>query len=269
VDSQDILNVPDIDFGTFQMFPDQYNYGTTRPVTEVQPPSSNFDSTMNDTVTWIRAQINCAHTWGFLLTTGTHDLKSAFDSIGKPIVLSAFGLVTQDNLLNFVPVNDTSPVVKPPKQKRKSFCTTALVGICLEKTSTHCSFQDRMLGLGHSAQVSIRNRLTPRTQHGYKVCAYFTTKPTKRRLLMTMPLQLVSRVVLVDWLNTRLVAHLTTSSSTMTNTTLVGSYSGLRKTYCPKMELLYRVRMHSEHLVLRPTTAMAFLGTSVTNYPLS
>ncbi len=65
VDSQDILNVPDIDFGTFQMFPDQFNYGTTGPVTEVQPPSSNFDSTMNDTVAWIRAQINCAHTWGF------------------------------------------------------------------------------------------------------------------------------------------------------------------------------------------------------------
>jgi len=201
---------------------------------------------------------------GFLLTTGTYDLRSAFYSIGKPIVLSAFGLVTQDNLLNFVPVNDTSPVVKPPKQKRKSCCTTALVGICLEKTSTHCSFQDRMLGL--SAQVSIRNRLVPHIQHGYKVCAYFTRKATKRRLLMTIPLQLVSRVVLVDWLNTRLVAHLTTSSSTMTNITLVGSYSGLRKTYCPKMEHLYRVRTHLEHLVLRPTMAMAFLGTLLSRH---
>jgi mannan endo-1,4-beta-mannosidase len=62
VDSQDILNAPDIDFGTFQMFPDQFNYGTTGTVADVQAPSSNFDNTLNDTVAWIRAQIGSVHT---------------------------------------------------------------------------------------------------------------------------------------------------------------------------------------------------------------
>ncbi|KAF8503566.1 glycoside hydrolase [Russula emetica] len=100
VDSQDILNAPDIDFGTFQMLPDQFNYGATGTVTDVQAPSSNFDNTLNDTVAWINAQIDTVNT------------------TGKPVVLSAFGLVTQDNLLQFVPVNDTSPAVKSP-QKRK------------------------------------------------------------------------------------------------------------------------------------------------------
>jgi hypothetical protein len=61
------------------------------------------------------------------LTANVSDLRSALYSIGKPVVLSAFGLVTQDNLLQFVPVNDTCPVVKPQQdQKRKSCCTTGL-----------------------------------------------------------------------------------------------------------------------------------------------
>jgi mannan endo-1,4-beta-mannosidase len=130
VDSQDILNAPDIDFGTFQMFPDQFNYGTTGSVTDVQAPSSNFNNTLNDTVAWIHAQIDSVHTWVFpLLTADPSNLRSAFYSTGKPVVLSAFGLVTQDNLLHFVPVNDTSPVVKLQKrkdQKRTLCCTTAL-----------------------------------------------------------------------------------------------------------------------------------------------
>ena len=120
MDSQDILNAPDIDFGTFQLFPDQYNYGTAGTVTGVQAPSSNFNNTLNDTVTWIRAQIDSGHTWVFLLPAAdASNPRSTVYSTGKPVVLSAFGLVTQDNLLNFVPVNDTSPVVKPQKRKRK------------------------------------------------------------------------------------------------------------------------------------------------------
>ena len=65
VDSQDILNAPDIDFGTFQMFPDQFNYGITGMVTNVQAPSSNFDDTLNDTITWIHAQIDTVYAWVF------------------------------------------------------------------------------------------------------------------------------------------------------------------------------------------------------------
>ena len=63
-----------------------------------------------------------------LLTTKTSDPRSALYSIGKPVVLTAFGLVTQDNLQQFVPVNDTCPVVDLPHQskKRRPRCTTAL-----------------------------------------------------------------------------------------------------------------------------------------------
>lgn len=63
-----------------------------------------------------------------LLTTNTSDPRSPMYSIGKPVVLAAFGLVTQDNLLQFVPVNDTCPAVDLPHQseKRKPCCTTSL-----------------------------------------------------------------------------------------------------------------------------------------------
>jgi mannan endo-1,4-beta-mannosidase len=60
VDSQDILNAPDIDFGTFQLLPDQNNYGITG--TEDQSPSADFNSTVNQTITWIRAQAHSVHT---------------------------------------------------------------------------------------------------------------------------------------------------------------------------------------------------------------
>jgi hypothetical protein len=65
VDSEDILNAPDIDFGTFQLFPDQTNYGITG--TEVQPPSSDFDNTLNETISWISAQTDSMHRWVFPL----------------------------------------------------------------------------------------------------------------------------------------------------------------------------------------------------------
>ncbi|KAH9997282.1 glycoside hydrolase superfamily [Russula vinacea] len=101
VDSEDILNAPDIDFGTFQLFPDQINYGITG--TEVQAPSSDFNNTLNQTNTWIRAQADSSQTFG------------------KPVVLAAFGLVTQDNLLQYVPVNSTCPAVKlQQNQKRQN-----------------------------------------------------------------------------------------------------------------------------------------------------
>jgi hypothetical protein len=174
VDSQDILSIPDIGFGTFQLFPDQNNYGTTG--TEVQPPSSDFDNTVNQTITWIHAQAYSAHTWVFpFLIVNNPDLGSALYSTGKPVVLTAFGLVTQDNLLQFVPVNDTSPIVNSPNQdrKRKSRYTTAL-DRHLSKNCYRRLSQVRILG--HSAQVSASHRLILRTQHGCKVCTSFATK---------------------------------------------------------------------------------------------
>jgi mannan endo-1,4-beta-mannosidase len=77
VDSQDILNAPDIDFGTFQLFPDLVNYGAQGTASDVQPPSRQFGKTLNDTVDWINAQIYSARTWVFpLLTAAASDLRS-------------------------------------------------------------------------------------------------------------------------------------------------------------------------------------------------
>jgi len=102
VDCEDILNAPDIDFGTFQLFPDQISYSTTG--TECETSSKDFDDTLDQTVAWIHQQAQSART------------------IGKPLVLTAFGLVTSDNVQQFVPVNAMSPLPKSPhgKQKRQN-----------------------------------------------------------------------------------------------------------------------------------------------------
>jgi len=85
VDSQDILNAPHIDFGTFQLFPDQNNYGTTG--VENQDPSADFNTMLAQTNAFISSQAQSAL------------------AVGKPVIVTGFGLVTQDNLPAFVPFN--------------------------------------------------------------------------------------------------------------------------------------------------------------------
>jgi len=58
VDSQDILNAPHIDFGTFQLFPDQNNYGTTG--VENQDPSVDFNTILAQTTAFITSQVQSA-----------------------------------------------------------------------------------------------------------------------------------------------------------------------------------------------------------------
>jgi mannan endo-1,4-beta-mannosidase len=58
VDSQDILNAPHIDFGTFQLFPDQNNYATTGTVS--QAPSADFDNMLSQTTAFINSQADTA-----------------------------------------------------------------------------------------------------------------------------------------------------------------------------------------------------------------
>ncbi|KAI0320106.1 glycoside hydrolase superfamily [Amylostereum chailletii] len=91
VDSQDILSAPDIGFGSLQYFPDQNSYGTNGQA-PFQAPSVNFNDTIQQGIDWIQLQAANAQ------------------SIGKPIALTGFGLVTQDNLPFFVPFNSTVPV---------------------------------------------------------------------------------------------------------------------------------------------------------------
>ncbi|KAH9997281.1 hypothetical protein BJV77DRAFT_960224 [Russula vinacea] len=90
----------DIDFGTFQLFPDQNHYGITG--SQVQAPSSNFNNTLNETNSWIRAQADTIQKWH-----------------GKPVVLSAFGIVAQDTLQQFVPFNSTCLLVKPQQDWKR------------------------------------------------------------------------------------------------------------------------------------------------------
>ncbi|KAG6335366.1 hypothetical protein ID866_3729 [Astraeus odoratus] len=81
VDSQDILNIPEIGFGSFQLFPDQYSYAPS------DPSLSSYQNLVNQGVEWITSQAQSA------------------SAVGKPIVMSSFGILTQNNSADFVPFN--------------------------------------------------------------------------------------------------------------------------------------------------------------------
>ncbi|KAK7014868.1 helicase ATP-binding domain-containing protein [Favolaschia claudopus] len=83
VDSEDILNIPDIGFGSFQLFPDQNQYAPD------DPNLPEFNNTLNAGLDWIRRH------------------GEAGQMFGKPVTLSGFGLVTQTNAPSFVPFNST------------------------------------------------------------------------------------------------------------------------------------------------------------------
>ncbi|KAF8504040.1 glycoside hydrolase family 5 protein [Hysterangium stoloniferum] len=90
VDSQDILNIPEIGFSTFQLFPDQNTY-------EPSDPNSNVvDNTINTGVNWIQQQAQAA------------------TQANKPAILTGVGLVTQGNAPDFVPFDSSQPVFTNP-----------------------------------------------------------------------------------------------------------------------------------------------------------
>ncbi|KAG2050694.1 glycoside hydrolase family 5 protein [Suillus hirtellus] len=97
VDSQDISNIPDIGFSSFQLFPDQQSYGPDDP----NVPS--WQSIEQNGAQWITTQAQSAA------------------AVGKPAVLTAFGLVTQANAPDFVPFNSTvAPFASENLAKRQS-----------------------------------------------------------------------------------------------------------------------------------------------------
>lgn len=49
IDSEDILNIPQISFSTFQLFPDQNTYGVD------DPNLPAFNNTVNQGLAWIKA----------------------------------------------------------------------------------------------------------------------------------------------------------------------------------------------------------------------
>ncbi|KDQ51409.1 glycoside hydrolase family 5 protein, partial [Jaapia argillacea MUCL 33604] len=83
VDSEDILNIPEISFGSFQLFPDQFEYGCP------DPHLSHFNNSLQLGLSWIQKQ------------------GATGKCFGKPMALGAFGLVTQHNAAFFVPFNST------------------------------------------------------------------------------------------------------------------------------------------------------------------
>ncbi|TFK42587.1 glycoside hydrolase family 5 protein [Crucibulum laeve] len=83
VDSEDIINIPQIGFGSFQLFPDQNSYGVD------DPNLPAFNNTVQQGLDWIQRHA---------------DMGKLF---GKPVSLTGFGLVTQGNAPFFVPFNST------------------------------------------------------------------------------------------------------------------------------------------------------------------
>ncbi|PBK96850.1 glycoside hydrolase [Armillaria gallica] len=85
VDSEDIMNIPEIGYSTFQFFPDQNTY--------IQGPAdsglSSFQNVLQEGLDWIQLQAELSST------------------SGKPVALTAFGLVSQEHAPDFVPFNTT------------------------------------------------------------------------------------------------------------------------------------------------------------------
>jgi len=99
VDGEDILNIPEIGFGSFQLFPDQDSLGNDDPDLPL------FNNTLQQGLDWIALHAMMAQT------------------SGKPITLTAFGLVTQDNAPSFIPFNSTSPVINSSSDSVQGFVT--------------------------------------------------------------------------------------------------------------------------------------------------
>ncbi|ESK96962.1 glycoside hydrolase family 5 protein [Moniliophthora roreri MCA 2997] len=83
VDSEDILSIPEIGFGSFQLFPDQNSYGPA------DPSLPAFNNTVQSGNDWIRRHVEAAAI------------------LQKPVSLTGFGLVTRANAPFFVPFNSS------------------------------------------------------------------------------------------------------------------------------------------------------------------
>jgi len=104
VDTEDIINIPQIGYGSFQLFPDQNSYGPD------DPNLPAFNNTVQTGLAWIQSHAELAQTFN------------------KPVMLTGFGLVTQNNAPAFVPFNSTqAPFASdpPPDPPSPSTSTTA------------------------------------------------------------------------------------------------------------------------------------------------
>lgn len=119
VDSQDISNIPDIGFSSFQLFPDQQSYGPDDP--NIAP----WQSVEQNGAQWITTQAQSA------------------SAVGKPSVLTGFGLVTQTNAPSFVPFNSTVAPFADADPNPTSYGVTSQ-----EQADTYTSWLDTGIAAG-------------------------------------------------------------------------------------------------------------------------
>ncbi|KAG9044413.1 hypothetical protein FS837_008191 [Tulasnella sp. UAMH 9824] len=87
VDTEDIVNAPSVDFGSFQFFPDQQVY----PLDSSRDGLSAFDNVVQQGLEWIQL----------------HGEQG--NSVGKPTTLNGFGIVSQPNANTFTPFDSATP----------------------------------------------------------------------------------------------------------------------------------------------------------------
>lgn len=105
VDSEDIGNIPDVGFVSFQLFPDQNTYGP------VDPNLPALNNTIQVGINWIQSQAQVGTT------------------LNKPVLLTGFGVVTQNNSQAFVPFNSSVAPFGPDTTASTSFAAVQPFGV--------------------------------------------------------------------------------------------------------------------------------------------
>jgi hypothetical protein len=257
VDAQDILSIPEINLGSFQLFPDQNNYAPTN--TPFTPPSSAFDVTLEVGIQWIEAQIGLALQWVFppfqLLSLRLTpvlrcvELASQWYSLRLVLSLKATSGISSPSMAHH-PLQNLQCRIGSASR----FATQCFTIICLKEV-----FSVGQAGtLGTGVTDTQRNSAYLGWLEGL-YCAGVATNAYRSRLLTPMSLQLGLPVVSVEWVNTRSVAGYRSFTTTI-DPYLFISYSGLRRAWRPGLAHSCRVRAEEEQWVSPPTMVTELLG---------
>jgi len=157
VDAQDIINIPDIGFSTFQFFPDQNVYAP------LDPNLDAFNNTVQAGIDWITMQAQSALTFG------------------KPVSLTGFGLVTQSNVPAFTPFNASQPLFPTNATNvvpQNPVPTT--LGVGLEQAQLPATDQQQEIAYTAWIQAAIANDVAGITQYQWGQ-TNLTTPPTQNQ----------------------------------------------------------------------------------------
>lgn len=89
-------------------------------------------------------------------------------SVGKPLALTAFGIVTQNNLADFVPFNDSTPVTSTLVGKKRKALSPLILFQLAQHGAIPLFSQARVKR--QLAQAFLINSANLRTHSGCKVC---------------------------------------------------------------------------------------------------